>query len=109
MALLTSVGSGQLKRGRLEELMLMLTQRLSLLFESAPPDFYERSTFSAYFDTLLETGIVREDAAGWLHIDARIGESQRNVERLLPPDAVIAIRRITVDHVLPPSASERAA
>ena len=109
MALLTSVGSGQLKRGRLEELMLMLTQRLSLLFESAPPDFYERSTFSAYFDTLLETGIVREDGAGWLHIDARIGESQRNVERLLPPDAVIAIRRITVDHVLPPSASERAA
>jgi glycerol-3-phosphate O-acyltransferase len=106
MALLSSVGSGQLKRERLEELMQMLTQRLSLLFEFAPPDFYERSTFSAYFDTLLETGVVREDDEGWLHVDERIRESQRNVERLLPPDAVLAIRRITVDHAPPPAASE---
>ena len=98
MALLTSVGSGRLKRARLEELMQMLAQRLSLLFEIRAPDFYERSTFAAYFDTLLETGIVREDAEGLLHVDERIRESQRNVERLLPPDAVLAIRRITVDH-----------
>ena len=106
MALLTSVGSGQIKRARLEELMQMLTQRLSLLFEFAPPDFYERSTFGAYFDTLLETGIVREDEDGLLHVDERIRASQRNVERLLPPDAVLAIRRITVDHALPQATPE---
>jgi glycerol-3-phosphate O-acyltransferase len=100
MALLTSLGSGQLKRERLEELMQMLTQRLSLLSEFAPPDFYERSTFATYFDSLLETGTVREDAEGRLHVDERIRESQRNVERLLPADAVLAIRRITVDHAL---------
>jgi glycerol-3-phosphate O-acyltransferase len=98
MALLTSVGSGRLKRERLEELMQMLAERLSLLFEFAPPDFYERSTFAAYFDTLIETGIVREDEAGLLHVDDRMRESQRNVERLLPADAVQAIRRITADH-----------
>jgi len=98
MALLTSLGSGQLKRERLEALMQMLTRRLSLLSEFAPPDFYERSTFATYFDSLLETGIVREDAEGRLHVDERIRESERNVERLLPADAVLAIRRITVDH-----------
>ena len=75
----------------------MLTQRLSLLSEFAPPDFYERSTFSAYFDTLLETGVVREDEDGWLHVDLRIRVSQRNIELLLPADAVLAIRRITAD------------
>ncbi len=98
MALLTSVGSGRLKRERLEEVMQMLAQRLSLLFEFAPPDFYERSAFAAYFDTLIETGIVREDEDGLLHVDERMRESRRNVERLLPPDAVQAIRRITADH-----------
>jgi glycerol-3-phosphate O-acyltransferase len=103
MTLLTAVGTGKLKRERLEALMQMLTQRLSLLSEFAPPDFYERSTFAAHFDTLLETGIVREDTEGWLHIDERISESQRNFERLLPPDAVLAIRRITVDHTPPSS------
>ena len=99
MALLTSVGSGQLKRDRLEELMQMLTQRLSLLVEFAPPDFYEPSTFVTYFDSLLETGIVSEDAEGWLHVNERIRASQRNVARLLPADAVLAIQRITVDHM----------
>jgi glycerol-3-phosphate O-acyltransferase len=99
MALLSSVGSGRIRRERLETLMQMLAQRLSLLFEFAPPDFYERSTFAAYFDTLLETGIVREDGDGLLHVDERLRESQRNVERLLPADAVLAIRRITADHL----------
>ena len=97
IALLTRVGAGGLQRKRLEELMQMLTQRLSLLFEFAPPDFYERSTFDSYIDTLLETGLIREDADGALHLDAH-ARWERYVERLLPADAVLAIRRVAVDH-----------
>jgi glycerol-3-phosphate O-acyltransferase len=98
IALLTRVGAGRLKRQRLEELMQMLTQRLSLLFEFAPPDFYERSTFAAYIDTLLETDLVREDADGSLHLHERTRTWERYVERLLPADAVLAIQRVAVDH-----------
>jgi glycerol-3-phosphate O-acyltransferase len=98
IALLTQVGSGQLQRGRLEELMQMLTQRLSLLFEFAPPDFYERSTFASYIDNLIDTGIIGEDAEGWLHLDDRSRVWKRSVERLLPADAVFAIRRVAVLH-----------
>jgi len=98
IALLSQVGSGQLKRARLEELMQMLTQRLSLLFEFAPPDFYERSTFASYIDNLIETGMVDEDADGRLHLDERSRTWKRSVERLLPADAVLAIRRVAVDH-----------
>lgn len=98
IALLTRVGSGKLKRKRLEELMHMLTQRLSLLFEFAPPDFYERSTFSSYIDMLLETGLIREDADGSLHLHEHTRTWERYVERLLPADAVLAIRRVAVDH-----------
>jgi glycerol-3-phosphate O-acyltransferase len=98
IAILTQVGSGQLKRPQLEDLMQMLTQRLSLLFEFAPPDFYERTAFATYFDTLLDTGIVTEDVDGWLHLQERIGDSQRGFERLLPAEAVTAIRRLTAEH-----------
>ena len=98
IALLTQVGSGRLQRARLEELMQMLTQRLSLLFEFAPPDFYERSTFASYIDNLIDTGIVGEDTEGWLHLDERSGAWKRSVERLLPADAVLAIRRVAVLH-----------
>ena len=98
MALLTRVGAGRLKRERLEELMHLLTERLSLLFEFAPPDFYERSAFAAYMDTLLETGLVREDGEGNLHLDERTRTWERYVERLLPPDAVLAIQRVAADH-----------
>ena len=98
IALLTQVGSGQLERVRLEELMQMLTQRLSLLFEFAPPDFFERSTFASYVDNLVEAGIISEDDEGLLHLDERSRKWKRSVERLLPVDAVLAIRRVTVDH-----------
>lgn len=108
IALLTRVGSGTLKRERLEELMQMLTQRLSLLFEFAPPDFYERSTFASYIDTLLETGLIREDADGSLHLPEHTRTWERNVERLLPADAVLAIRRVAGDHApLAATAAER--
>jgi glycerol-3-phosphate O-acyltransferase len=103
IALLSRVGSGTLKRERLEELMQMLTQRLSLLFEFAPPDFYERSTFASYVDTLLETGLLGEDADGSLHLREQTRTWERHVERLLPADAVLAIRRVAVDHAPPPS------
>jgi glycerol-3-phosphate O-acyltransferase len=98
IALLTQVGPGQWNRQRLEDLMQMLTQRLSLLFEFAPPDFYERSTFASYIDNLIETGIVGEDDNGLLHLDERSRQWKRSVERLLPADAVLAIRRVAVDH-----------
>jgi glycerol-3-phosphate O-acyltransferase len=108
LALLTQVGSGRLQRVRLEELMQTLTQRLSLLFEFAPPDFYERSTFASYIDNLIDTGIVGEDAEGWLHLDERAGDWKRSVERLLPADAVLAIRRVAVLHANPaPPAPDR--
>jgi glycerol-3-phosphate O-acyltransferase len=98
IALLKQVGSGTLNRKRLEALMQMLTQRLSLLSEFAPPDFYERSTFSSYIDMLLETGLMYEDDAGLLHLPEQTRKWERHVERLLPADAVLAIRRVAVDH-----------
>ncbi len=86
----------------------MFTQRLSLLFEFAPPDFYERSTFASYIDNLIETGIIDEDADGWLQLDERSHEWKESVERLLPADAVLAIQRVAALHPQEaPSAPDR--
>ncbi|MBK7743324.1 MAG: glycerol-3-phosphate 1-O-acyltransferase PlsB [Betaproteobacteria bacterium] len=98
IALMTRVGGAGLARGRLEELMQMLTQRLSLLSEFAPPDFYARSSFGSYIDTLQGAGLIRADADGALHLDPQAVRWERYVERLLPADAVLAIRRAAVDH-----------
>ena len=89
--------SGRLDRKGLEELMHLLTARLSLLFEFAPPDFYERSTFGSYIATLLDTGLVGEDADGMLELHEHTRAWERNVERLLPADAVLAIRRVAAE------------
>jgi glycerol-3-phosphate O-acyltransferase len=108
IALLTRVGSGTLTRQRLEELMQMLTQRLSLLFEFAPPDFYERSTFASYIDTLLETGLVHENPDGSLRLHEHTRTWERYVERLLPADAVLAIRRVAAEQAPPADPAEQA-
>ena len=97
IALLTRFSADGLPRKRLEELMQLLTQRLSLLFEFAPPDFYERSTFASYIDTLIDNGLVDEAADGSLRLHAQARAWEKHVERLLPVDAVIAIRRVAAD------------
>ena len=81
-------------RKRLEELMQMLTQRLSLLFEFAPPDFYERSTFASYIDTLHRDRPRRRGRRRVAAPHAQTRTWETHVERLLPADAVIAIRRV---------------
>ncbi len=106
IALMTRVGGAGLPRKRLEELMQLLTQRLSLLSEFAPPDFYAPSTFASYIDTLQGAGLIREDAAGALQLDPQAVRWERYVERLLPADAVLAIRRVAVDHAAGESAGE---
>jgi glycerol-3-phosphate O-acyltransferase len=98
IALLTQFGSGRLQRPRLEELMQMFTQRLSMLFEFAPPDFYERSTFASYVDNLIDAGIIDTDGEGWLHLDERSRAWKKSVERLLPAEALFAIRRVAALH-----------
>jgi glycerol-3-phosphate O-acyltransferase len=98
IALLTQFGSGRLQRARLEELMQMFTQRLSMLFEFAPPDFYERSTFASYVENLIDAGIIDTGGDGWLHLDERSRAWKRSVERLLPADALFAIRRVAALH-----------
>ncbi len=108
IALLNRVGEGRMQRVRLEELMQMLTQRLSLLFEFAPPDFYERSTFASYIDTLHDTGLVTEDADGLLRLNPQTRTWERFVERLLPADAVLAIRRVAAQQAPADSAAPAA-
>jgi len=94
IALLNQFGADGVPRKRLEELMQLVTQRLSLLFEFAPPDFYERSTFASYIDTLIETGLVEEESDGSLRLQAQARAWEKHVERLLPADAVMAIKRV---------------
>ena len=85
------------QRGRLEELMQMLTHRLSLLFEFAPPDFYERSTFASHIDNPDRVRCHRcGRRRGRLHLGRALarGEWKKRLERLLPADAVFAIQRV---------------
>jgi len=104
VALLTRFGPGQLTRKRLEELVQLLSQRLVLLFESATPDFYDRSALGSSIEMLFESGLVEEDAQGKLGFDDRIRVPGAQVERLLPVDSLQAIQRITSADAVPGAA-----
>ena len=97
VAVLSRFGSSQLSQQRLESLVQLISQRLSLLFEFATPDFYERSALSAYIDTLIETGLVTIDEAGCLAFDEHLRAPALQVESLLPTEALQTIRRIAVE------------
>ena len=81
IALLTRFGAGRLQRKRLEELMQMLTQRLSLLFEFAPPGFLRALDVRVVHRHAARDGPHRgEDADGALRLQragAHMGEARR--------------------------------
>jgi glycerol-3-phosphate O-acyltransferase len=105
IALLTRVGAGRLKRQRLEELMQMLSRSGCRCVRVLHRRIYERSTFAAYIDTLLETGLVREDADGSLHLHERRTRGRSLSSGCFRRTAVLAIQRVAVDHA--PMAPDR--
>jgi glycerol-3-phosphate O-acyltransferase len=96
-AVLAGFGPDRLTRERLVELVCLLGQRLTLLFESATPEFYERTAFASYVDTLACIGLIKENADGRLSFDQHLMAPARLLESLLPPDVLQAIRRVTRD------------
>lgn len=68
-----------LPRSDFEEDCRMLAQRMAVLTGRDSPEFFDKSLFRGYLDTLIQNGLVTESSAG-LVVDARI---QRIADRAL--------------------------
>lgn len=93
--LLTQQGSSQITASQLEDLCVMLGQRLSVLYEFQAPEFFERPLFRSFIETLLKQGLVwRHPEHERLQFDQRLTDLAANAPLILDVET-----RHTIEHL----------
>ena len=95
VSVLAKNGSGQLSRAQLEQLCILCAQRISLLHEFEAPEFYDKTLFKQFIESLTDTGILGRDEEGKLVFDQRLEQFARDAKLVLDKEVRHSIIQTT--------------
>jgi glycerol-3-phosphate O-acyltransferase len=99
IALLLNSGQKTLSAEELEDLCTVMAQRLSILHGLNAPEFFDKSLFRHFIQTLLDLGVLRKDANGKLRYHPLLGElAEGAAKRVLPAEIRLSIRQVALHH-----------
>ncbi|SHM81891.1 glycerol-3-phosphate acyltransferase [Pseudomonas asturiensis] len=97
IALLLNSGQNTLSPEELEDLCTVMAQRLSILHGLNAPEFFDKSLFRHFIQSLLDQGVLRRDAAGKLSYHPLLGElAEGAAKRVLPAEIRLSIRQVAL-------------
>ncbi|QKZ06349.1 glycerol-3-phosphate 1-O-acyltransferase PlsB [Pseudomonas eucalypticola] len=97
IALLLNSGQNTLTAEALEDLCTIMAQRLSILHGLNAPEFFDKSLFRHFIQTLLDQGVLRRDTDGKLGYLEGLGElAEGAAKRVLPADLRLSIRQVAL-------------
>ncbi|MFF7708073.1 glycerol-3-phosphate 1-O-acyltransferase PlsB [Pseudomonas sp. NPDC007930] len=97
IALLLDHGQHALTAEQLEELCTTMAQRLSILHGLNAPEFFDKTLFRHFIETLLAVGVVFRDGEGRLGYQARLGElAEGAAKRVLSAEVRLSIRQVAL-------------
>ncbi|AYF90397.1 glycerol-3-phosphate 1-O-acyltransferase PlsB [Pseudomonas sp. JS3066] len=103
IALLLNAGQNQLSAEELEDLCTVMAQRLSILHGLNAPEFFDKSLFRNFIQTLLDQRVLRRDEAGKLGYHELLGElAEGAAKRVLPAEIRLSIRQVAFDRQAEP-------
>jgi glycerol-3-phosphate O-acyltransferase len=98
IALLLNAGQKQLSAEELEDLCTVMAQRLSILHGLNAPEFFDKTLFRHFIQTLLDQRVLRRDEAGKLSYHEQLGElAEGAAKRVLPAEIRLSIRQVALD------------
>lgn len=96
-ALLSNAGQNVLSAEELENLCVVMAQRLSILHGLNAPEFFDKSLFRHFIQTLLDEGVLRQDSAGKLSHHPQLAElAEGAAKRVLPAEIRLSIRQVAL-------------
>jgi len=105
IALLLNAGQNALSAEELENLSTVMAQRLSVLHGLNAPEFFDKTLFRNFIQTLLDEGVLRRDEAGKLSHHPALAEVVEGVaKRVLPAELRLSIRQVALDRSEEPAA-----
>ncbi len=97
-ALLLNAGQNTISAEELEDLCTVMAQRLSILHGLNAPEFFDKSLFRHFIQTLLDQGVLRQDQAGKLSHHPLLSElAEGAAKRVLPAEIRLSIRQVAMD------------
>ena len=97
-ALLINAGQNVLSAEQLENLCTVMAQRLSILHGLNAPEFFDKSLFRHFIQTLLDEGVLRQDSAGTLSHHPQLAElAEGAAKRVLPAEIRLSIRQVALE------------
>ncbi|MCY1515477.1 Glycerol-3-phosphate acyltransferase [compost metagenome] len=98
IALLLNAGQKQLSAEELEDLCTVMAQRLSILHGLNAPEFFDKSLFRHFIQTLLDQRVLSKDEAGKLSYREKLGDLAEGVaKRVLPAEIRLSIRQVALE------------
>lgn len=96
-SLLLNSGQGTLSAEALEALCVMMAQRLSILHGLNAPEFFDKSLFRHFIQTLIDQGVLRVNAHGKLSYSNKLGGLAEGVaKRVLSAELRLSIRQVAL-------------
>ena len=97
ISLLLNSGQNSISAEELEDLCTVMAQRLSILHGLNAPEFFDKSLFRHFIQTLLDQGVLRRDEAGKLSYHEALGElAEGAAKRVLPAEIRLSIRQVAL-------------
>ncbi|MCY1398806.1 Glycerol-3-phosphate acyltransferase [compost metagenome] len=96
-SLLLNSGQNTLSAQELEDLCTVMAQRLSILHGLNAPEFFDKSLFRHFIQTLLDQKVLRREETGKLSYHALLNElSEGAAKRVLPAEIRLSIRQVAL-------------
>ena len=96
-SLLLNSGQHSLSAEQLEELCVMMAQRLSILHGLNAPEFFDKTLFRHFIQTLVREGVLTPDADGKLGYHSKLGElAEGAAKRVLSAELRLSIRQVAL-------------
>jgi glycerol-3-phosphate O-acyltransferase len=97
ISLLLNSGQNSISAEELEDLCTIMAQRLSILHGLNAPEFFDKSLFRHFIQTMLDVGVLRKDEAGKLSYHELLGElAEGAAKRVLPAEIRLSIRQVAL-------------
>ncbi len=97
VSLLLNSGQNSISAEELEDLCTVMAQRLSILHGLNAPEFFDKSLFRHFIQTLLDLDVLRRDEAGKLSYHELLGElAEGAAKRVLPAEIRLSIRQVAL-------------
>ena len=98
IALVLNAGQNALSAEELEDLCTVMAQRLSILHGLNAPEFFDKSLFRHFIQTLLDERVLRQDETGKLSHHPQLSELVEGAaKRVLPAEIRLSIRQVALE------------